>query len=78
LKTVMQTPKVEVKGFEGRDFAELDKPTYIRVQKEEKKVRPNNLLSATPASSNILSLDEDLPSEPDDLDIPTFLRKQMD
>jgi cell division protein FtsZ len=78
LKTVMQTPKVEVKGFEGRDFAELDKPTYIRMQKEERKVKPNNLLTATPASSNILSLDEDLPSEPDDLDIPTFLRKQMD
>jgi cell division protein FtsZ len=78
LKTVMQTPKIEVRGFEGRDFAELDKPTYMRMQKEDHKVKTNNLLTATPARTNILTLDEDLPSEPDDLDIPTFLRKQMD
>jgi cell division protein FtsZ len=78
LKTVMQASKSEVRGFEGRNFAELDKPTYIRLQKEEKMVKPNNLLTATSAGSNILTIDEDLPSEPDDLDIPTFLRKQMD
>lgn len=78
LKTVMQSPKIDVKGFEGRDFAELDKPTYIRMQNEEDKQNTNNLLQAKQVKSNILSLDDDLPSEPDDLDIPTFLRKQMD
>ena len=78
IKTVMQSPKVEVKGFEGRNFSELDKPTYMRIQNEEKKSKSNNLLSATPARVTILPLEEDLPSEPDDLDIPTFLRKQMD
>jgi cell division protein FtsZ len=79
LKTVIQQPKKEPNTFESRDFNELDKPTFIRLQKEDQKTRTPSLLSAKPPKSNIYSIDdEDLPAEPDELDVPTFLRKQMD
>jgi cell division protein FtsZ len=78
LKTELEIPKTSPKGFEPINFTELDKPTFIRRQKEEK---PTNMspVHNRPGKPNIYSLDDDeLPGEPEDLDTPTFLRKQMD
>lgn len=79
LKTSLATPKEGPKGFEPMSFNELDKPTFIRKQKEEDKHITKIPLNANPPKKNVYNLgDEDLPEEPDELDTPTFLRKQMD
>jgi cell division protein FtsZ len=79
LKNHLATPKEGPKVFEPMDFNELDKPTFIRRQKEEDKYITRIPLNAKPPKSNVYSFeDEDLPKEPDELDTPTFLRKQMD
>jgi cell division protein FtsZ len=79
LKSIIQKPKKEPVAFESRDFDELDKPTFIRVQKQEQRVKTPNLLTVKPPKANIYSIDdEEIPPEPDELDVPTFLRKQMD
>ncbi len=76
----MQKPKKTVEkailsgnDFEPNNFEELDKPTFKR---ERKKIDPrsrNGSLSLFPIEE-----DEALPEGPDNLDIPTFLRKQID
>jgi cell division protein FtsZ len=79
LKNNLAIPKEGPKGFEPMDFNELDKPTFIRKQKEENKHISKIPLNAKPPLRNVYNLeDEDLPKEPDELDTPTFLRKQMD
>ena len=79
LKTQLEAPKVANKKFETFDFNELDKPTFIRKQKEKETVRTNIPNTQKPSKANIYALEEDdLPEEPNELDIPTFLRKQMD
>jgi len=79
LKNHLATPKEGPKGFEPMDFNELDKPTFIRRQKEEDKYITRIPLNAKPPKTNVYSFEnEDLPKEPDELDTPTFLRKQMD
>ncbi len=78
LKTELEVPKTSPKGFEPINFTELDKPTFIRRQKEEKTSSAGPIHNR-PGRSNIYTLDDDeLPGEPEDLDTPTFLRKQMD
>ena len=79
MKTTLETPKQSPRGFEPMNFNELDKPTFIRRHRDESHTttipfRPK------PAKTNIYNQtkDEDLPPEPDELDTPTFLRKQMD
>jgi cell division protein FtsZ len=74
IKTTLETPKQSPKGFEPMNFDELDKPTFIRRNKEE-----NIPFRAKPAKApQYNSTDDELPPEPDELDTPTFLRKQMD
>jgi cell division protein FtsZ len=72
----LKTPKKSPEEFEPIDFETLDKPTYLRKHKEEAKT--NSPIVSKPPKSNLYKLDEDMPEEPDDLDTPTFLRKQMD
>lgn len=77
----LQKPKASVeksissgKDFKPNDFDELDKPTYIR---EKKKSTPVNRSGAL----NLFAFEDEepsLPDGPDNLDIPTFLRKQVD
>ncbi|HHM02368.1 MAG TPA: cell division protein FtsZ [Caldithrix abyssi] len=76
----MQKPKKTVEkailsgnDFEPNDFEELDKPTFKR---ERKKIDPLKRGGSLP----LFSFDEEeaLPEGPDNLDIPTFLRKQID
>ena len=79
MKSHLATPKQSPKGFEPMDFNELDKPTFIRKQKEEDKYISKIPLKANPPKTGVYTLgDDDLPEEPDELDTPTFLRKQMD
>jgi len=70
----LQQPKVIKTGvFGATDFEVLDKPTYKREQKTVDKEFPGD------GQPNIFSLQaEEVPEGPEDLDIPTFLRKQMD
>ncbi len=78
LKTELEIPKMTPKGFEPVNFNELDKPTFIRRQKEEKVTQAPPIYNR-PGKTNVYNLDDDeLPGEPEDLDTPTFLRKQMD
>ena len=63
LKTDLELPKAAAKGYEPINFTELDKPTFIRRQKEEKPSGLSPLVNK-PSKSNIYSLDdEDLPGE---------------
>jgi cell division protein FtsZ len=79
LKSTIQKPKKEPVAFESREFDELDKPTFIRMQKQEHRIKTPHLLTVKAPKANIYSMDdEDIPPEPDELDVPTFLRKQMD
>jgi cell division protein FtsZ len=79
IKSVLVSPKENMKHFEPINLNELDKPTFIRKQKEEEKIHPKMPLVPKPARTNIYSFEEEeLPPEPDELDTPTFLRKQMD
>ena len=78
LKTELEIPKASPKGFEPLNFNELDKPTFIRRQKDDKSHHRQPIINR-PGKSNIYTIDDDeLPNEPEDLDTPTFLRKQMD
>ncbi len=59
--------------FTPNDFSDLDKPTFKREKMEVDQKYPGN------KRQNIFALPEqDVPDGPDELDIPTFLRKQMD
>ncbi len=71
---VLRQPKEIKRGpFGATDFKELDKPTFKR---ENKKVDEKFPGSPRP---NIFSLPpEDVPEGLEDLDIPAFLRKQVD
>jgi len=73
-KTKIEMP--ERQEFAPTDFKELDKPTFRR---ENKRVDPQE--EANPRIKNIFVLgekEEELPAGPEDLDVPAFLRKQMD
>ena len=73
----LKTPKTTKAEFAPFDFETLDKPTYLRKHREEEKPSSHPAVSK-PAKTNVYLMDDDLPNEPDDLDTPTFLRKQMD
>lgn len=70
----LQKPKEIVRGpFGATDFSELDKPTFQRENKTIDREYPGA------ERQNIFTLKEDdVPEGPDDLDIPAFLRKQVD
>ncbi len=73
---VLQRPKKIIRDglYTATDFKELDKPTFKR---DNQKIS-TDVPEPTPRP-NIFSFKEsELPSGPDDLDVPTFLRKQMD
>jgi len=70
----LQKPKEIVRGpFGATDFSELDKPTFKREKKTVDREYPGA------ERQNIFTLkDDEVPEGPDDLDIPAFLRKQVD
>ena len=75
----LQQPKAQNKVFEPIDFGELDKPTFIRQKNEERKSSPQWAYSVNNISEDeIENTENEIPEEPDDLDTPAFLRKQMD
>lgn len=78
-KKRLQEPRIEHKNFESADFSELDKPTFMRQKTEERKQTPSWTYSIRNNNENEQDVHEtELPEEPDDLDTPAFLRKQMD
>jgi len=78
-KKRLQQPKIQHKNFETVDFSELDKPTFIRQKSEERKPAPQWAYSMSNKTEEENEISEsELPEEPDDLDTPAFLRKQMD
>jgi len=78
MKSKIEAPKSVPKNFESMDFTELDKPAFIRKHKEE-KVNKSIPAITSPQKTNVYILGEDdIPDAPDELDTPTFLRKQMD
>ena len=79
IDTRLEAPKSIPKSYEPVDFAELDKPTFIRKQSEEMQSKKEIPAIAKPQKTNVYSIeDEDIPEAPNELDTPTFLRKQMD
>jgi cell division protein FtsZ len=72
----LKAPKPVEQDFEPVDFETLDKPTYLRRHKEESNT--SSPIVSKPPKNNLYTLDDEMPDEPDDLDTPTFLRKQMD
>jgi len=79
MKNQLETPKSAPKSFEPVDFSELDKPAFIRKQKDVKKIDSELPATTQPQKTNVYHIeDEDIPEAPDELDTPTFLRKQMD
>jgi cell division protein FtsZ len=79
IKNLMEAPKSIPKNFEPVDFSELDKPAFIRKHKDEKKFDSEIPATTRPQKTSVYSIeDEDIPEAPDELDTPTFLRKQMD
>jgi cell division protein FtsZ len=79
IKNQMEAPKSVPKNFEPVDFSELDKPAFIRKHKDESKIDSEIPAAAKPQKTSVYSAeDEDIPDVPDELDTPTFLRKQMD
>ena len=79
IDTRLEAPKSIPKSYEPVDFAELDKPTFIRKQSEEMQSKKEIPAIAKPQKTNVYSIeDEDIPDAPNELDTPTFLRKQMD
>jgi cell division protein FtsZ len=79
IKNQLETPKSVPKSFEPVDFSELDKPAFIRKHKDEKKIDSELPATSRPQKTNVYHIeDEDIPDAPDELDTPTFLRKQMD
>ncbi len=72
-ETLQQPAELKQKSFNPSDFKTLDKPTYQREEKTVDKEFPGI------GQPNIFPIEkEEVPEGPDDLDIPTFLRKQMD
>ena len=79
IKNQMEAPKSVPKTFEQMDFSELDKPTFIRKPKETSRYDSEIPANSKPQKTSVYSIeDEDIPEAPDELDTPTFLRKQMD
>jgi cell division protein FtsZ len=79
IKNQLESPKSVPKNFEPVDFSELDKPAFIRKQKDEKKIDSEVPATTQPQKTSVYTMeDEDIPDVPDELDTPTFLRKQMD
>ncbi len=73
----LQRPKeIPRSEFGAADFSELDKPTFKREHKNVDVEYPST------SRQNIFTFpsaeEEDVPEGVDDLDVPTFLRKQMD
>ena len=78
-KKRLQEPKIQHKNFEPVDFSELDKPTFMRQKSEERKTAPQWAYSINNRVEEEHEIsDSEMPEEPDDLDTPAFLRKQMD
>lgn len=78
-KKRLQEPRPQSKTFEPVDFSELDKPTFIRQKSEERKPTPQWAYSVSNNTEAEHEVNEtEIPDEPDDLDTPAFLRKQMD
>ena len=72
-ETLQQPAELKQSSFSPSDFRTLDKPTYQREEKTVDKEFPGI------GQPNIFPIEKDeVPEGPDDLDIPTFLRKQMD
>jgi cell division protein FtsZ len=74
---ILQKPKEEEtpkeKARESTDYRDYDKPTFIRQRKQVDKEYPGQ------SHSNIFFIgDEELENDPENLEIPAFLRKQMD
>jgi cell division protein FtsZ len=74
---ILQKPKEEEtpkeKTRESTDYREYDKPTFIRQRKQVDEEYPGQ------SHSNIFFMgDEELENDPENLEIPAFLRKQMD
>lgn len=61
--------------FAPTDFKELDKPTFRR---ENKRVDPQEDARARIKNVFPMAEKEEVPQGPEDLDVPAFLRKQMD
>ncbi|TFH00194.1 MAG: cell division protein FtsZ [Calditrichales bacterium] len=79
IKTQMEAPKPVKRPFESIDFSELDKPTFIRRQNSENQSSRIIPTATKPQKTNVYTFEEDdIPEKPDELDTPTFLRKQMD
>ena len=74
---MLQRPKKIIRDglYTATDFKELDKPTYKRDNQRVAAEIPDSS-----PRQNIFSFSDEseMPSGPDDLDVPTFLRKQMD
>ena len=68
---VIQPPATKTDANAGTTSRLLDLPTFMR----EKKIRTDE--SATPAAG-MRRVENSGSDDLDDLDIPTFLRKQMD
>jgi cell division protein FtsZ len=79
IQTKLEQPKSVPKSYEPMDFAELDKPTFIRKQGQEVQPSKEIPAMAKPQKTNVYQIgDDDIPEAPNELDTPTFLRKQMD
>jgi cell division protein FtsZ len=79
MKSQLEAPKSVPKNFEPVDFSELDKPAFIRKQKDEKNIDSQFPARSQPQKPSVYSTeDDDMPEAPDELDTPTFLRKQLD
>ncbi len=79
IHTKLEAPKSIPKSYEPMDFAELDKPAFIRKQNEEVQSAKEIPSVAKPQKTSVYQFgDDDLPDAPNELDTPTFLRKQMD
>jgi cell division protein FtsZ len=79
IKNQMEAPKSVPKNFEPVDFSELDKPAFIRKFKDENKIDSDIPATTNPQKTSVYTADdEDIPEAPDELDTPTFLRKQLD
>jgi len=72
-EALQQPTEMKRNTFGATDFKELDKPTFKREQTMVDKEFPGI------GKPNVYSMETDeVPEGPEDLDVPTFLRKQMD
>jgi cell division protein FtsZ len=60
------------------DSKNLEKPAFVRHGKITEQQQLNFEPQKEKAKEGTFDFEDDFPTEPDDLDIPTFLRKQMD